>query len=462
MSETVEEKPKLVIDHKLLKTFYIVLLGQTVTLMGSALTNFGIGIWAYQQEGVVSHVTFIFLAASLPGLIFGPIAGAYVDRWDRRLTLILAQTGSAICSGLILFLYLQEQLELNYILAIVACSSICNSFLKPAFISSINYMVPKDLITKALGAVGLSFGMVQLFGPALAGGLMTTAGLKWVFIVDFCTFFFGIGSLLLAKIESPDKGEFTAEEKGSVFSEIKFALDYLREKKGMVTLFFLISVLYFNLGAVQVLVVPMALGFANEAELGLMQSVSGIGLLVGSGLMMTWGGPKSKTLGTMLAFVTVSIVIVLMPISQNIYLLGSAAILVMFCFTIAAASVQTIWQHKIAPDVQGRVTAFRTSVTGAMVPLAYWFSGWLADNIFEPLMMPGEFLAELVGGIYGVGQSRGVAVQMSVFGLITLAVVLTAWLNPNLRKMEALLPDYEVDNDKDDKPMDQKDALSLG
>src|ERR1044071_3740712 len=86
--------------------------GQTVSLLGSSLTSFALGVWVYQRTGSVTKFALIAFFASLPGLLVSPIAGALVDRWDRRRTLILSDSLAAVTSVILLVLLWDESRDL--------------------------------------------------------------------------------------------------------------------------------------------------------------------------------------------------------------------------------------------------------------------------------------------------------------------------------------------------------------
>src|SRR5262245_31049102 len=69
-------------------TFLIVWFGQVVSLLGSGLTGFALGVWVYQQTGSATELSVILVCTRFPGVVISPIAGALVDRWDRRVAML--------------------------------------------------------------------------------------------------------------------------------------------------------------------------------------------------------------------------------------------------------------------------------------------------------------------------------------------------------------------------------------
>jgi len=77
------------------RTFLILWFGQLISLIGSGLTSFALGVYFYQRTGAASQLALSMVAASLPNLLL-PFAGALVDRWDRQRVLVLSETGAAL------------------------------------------------------------------------------------------------------------------------------------------------------------------------------------------------------------------------------------------------------------------------------------------------------------------------------------------------------------------------------
>jgi len=200
-----------------------------------------------------------------------------------------------------------------------------------------------------------------------------------------------------------------------------------------------------------VLVIPVVLGFANKAQLGVVMSVGGAGMIVGGIVMMAWGGPKLKIMGVMYSGFVIALLIVLFPIVPSIYAFAAGAFLSMAAFPIFTACSQSIWQCKVDADMQGRLFSFRNMAIGVVSPVAYICSGFMADTIFEPLFLEAGKLSLLlsgnlnwVGELYGYGAGRGVAVMISLYGVLCLVCLCFAAMSKRIRRIDLDLPDCNV------------------
>lgn len=432
-----------------LRLFYFVLFGQAISVLGSSLTSFGVSIWILREYAdsnlQTTFYSFTLLAATLPALIAGPFLGSLIDRWPRKLNLIGSQIGSMICTLVIAVLYWTEHLSVWSLLWILPFSSLCNLSLQVGFTASVALVVSKDDLSRASGSLGLMLGLVQLVSPLLAGILMDQIGLELIFVVDLVTFLFGLLTLFMVTIPNPahkPEGKITAK---ALVQDLLEAFNYMKGKQGVLGGLFLFALIWFNVSAVQTLFAPLVLSIGSATDLGLVQMFGGLGLMVGSIVMVAWKGPQRKMLAILGVAGLVSIGLVVVPIAQQIWLLCLGAFVILAIAPLANVSSQVFWQKKIDPSFQGRVFSLRNTMMRAAQPVAFLVAGFLADGYFKPEMGEGQSLATVFGPIWGVGESRGIALMISVFGVASLIFVIAAFLRSSVRRADLNLPDFDED-----------------
>ena len=111
---------------------------------------------------------------------------------------------------------------------------------------------------------------------------------------------------------------------------------------------------------------------------------------------------------------------------------------------LVISSNNAIWQAKVPPEQQGRVLAARNSLTTLGEPLALLATGLLADNVFEPAMMPGGVLAGLFEGLVGQGPGAGMGLLLLACGLVCAVASLWGYGVHSIREIETILPDHDV------------------
>ncbi|MBR8835862.1 MAG: MFS transporter [Stigonema ocellatum SAG 48.90 = DSM 106950] len=421
--------------------FIVICFGQFVSLIGSGLTRFALGIWVYQSSGKVTQFALISLFGMLPGILISPLAGALVDRWDRRSCMLVADAGAGLSTLLIALLLFAEKLQVWHIYFAVAVSSTFSAFQWPAYSATTTLLVPKQHLGRASGIVQMAEAVSRLISPILAGALVVTIRLQGVIFIDCVTFLFAIATLMLVKFPRP---KITVEDnvgKGSLLHEVTYGWRYITARPGLFGLLTFFAVSNFFIGVVTVLVTPLVLSFASAAVLGIVLSIGGSGMLVGGLVMSAWGGPKNRIDGVFGFTLLGGLCMVLAGLMPSVPVFFVVTFIYFFGVPIINGCDQAIWQSKVAPAVQGRVFALRRMLAWASLPLAYLIAGPLADEVFEPLLAVGGSLAGSIGQIIGVGRGHGIALLFIVMGMLNMLVATGGYLYQPLRLLEKQLPD---------------------
>ena len=439
-----------------MQVFFVIWFGQLVSIIGSGLTGFALGIWVLQETGSVTQFSLISLFGMLPFILISPIAGVMVDRWDRRKTMIVSDTIAALTTLAIVLLYRADNLTIWMIYLMTAISSASRAFQMPAYTAATTLLVPREQLGRANGLVQLAQGLGQLISPVLAGLLVTWVGLSGVITVDLVSFVFAVITLMSVRIPRPEVSTEGQQARGSVLRESSFGWNYIKQRPGLMGLLIFFAISNFLVSMVVVLANPLVLSFpsGSPAVLGTVLSVAGAGMLVGSVVMSIWGGPRRRVNGVLGAMALSAVCITLAGLQPSAILLTVMAFLFLFSLPFVGASSQAIWQSKVPADIQGRVFATRAMIATAATPVAYLIAGPLADYVFQPLLQDeGSPLSGTIGQIIGYGPGRGIGLMFIVFGLLTLAATVGGYMYPRIRLVEDELPDAgmeAIDEDEDE------------
>lgn len=426
------------------KLFSFVWLSQVFSLLGSGLTGFALGVWVFQQTGSVTDFAIIMLTNTLPGIIVAPFAGVIVDRFDRRYVMMISDFTAALGTLVVFLLLLSGQLQVWHIYIVTAIGSAANSFQSPAYQATVSMLVPKKHLGRANGMVQMAEAISVVVAPILAGILLVWIGMTYVVMIDFITATIAISSLFFVRFPRVDKNaspEKGAKKKGKMLQEIAEGWRYIIERPGLKGLLIFFAISNFLFGFFNVSLTPLILSFASEAELGTVMSISGLGMIIGGLLVSIWGGPKKRIWGLFIAGMLNAVVNAIIGFKESIILISTMMMLMFITVNIANACSQTIWQSKVAPEVQGRVFALRRMISVSLAPIAYIVSGPLIDHGLEPLMAVDGALASSVGSILGTGPGRGIALALVIMGALLFLNNLFALLNPRIRNIEKEIPD---------------------
>lgn len=428
-----------------MRVFFIIWIGQLISMLGSGLTNFALGVWIFDQTGKATPFALTVLFGSLPRLLLSPLAGSLADRWNRRLVMVLSDTGNAVVS-LGAFLLLQNgSLEIWMIYLMAVLGSCFSAFQEPAYTASISMLVPKKELSRAAGLGNLSQALESLLTPLAAGFLFVAIGLRGIIMIDFITYFFAIGALLIVRIPQPklSEAEMGANLKGKVWRDAVFGWRYLRARSGLFGLLWFYALVNFFLNFSGVLLGPLVLSRYSAREFGLVQMAVGLGLLAGSILLSAWGGPKGRKIPAVIGFIALAGAgLALTGISSQIVLIGLGMFVMLFSIPLASGPSQAIFQSKVATEVQGRVFAIRGMISRSIMPIAFFLAGPLADQILEPLMaVNGRLGAGFLGRLLESGPGRGIGLGFVISGICLLVASGWAYANPRLRLLEDEIPD---------------------
>lgn len=427
-----------------LRDFLLIWTGQLISGVGSRLTSFALGIWVYQTTGSTTQFALIFVAMAVPALLLAPFAGALVDRWDRRRTMIACEAISVVTLLAMAILFATDYFAFWHIYAGVAITALTSTFLQPAYAASIPLLANQEQLNRVNGMVQTGNGVALVGGPALAGVLMSQFPISSVLLVDALTFAVGMLALIAARVPRPLRATPVAEP--NLWQEAATGFRYVRERPGLLGLLGVFGLSNFFFGIASIAITPLVLSVAHNDErlLGLQMSVGCSGLLVGGLIMSLWGGPRSR-IHCMLGFsLLAGLFLAFHGLAPSFLLVTVAGFALFLTMPFTNSANAALWQSKVPADLQGRCFAIQRVLSEAAMPLGYCLAGPLAEFAFEPLLAPGGALAGSVGAVIGTGPGRGLGLMFIVLGLLMMLVATGAYAVRAIRRIEGELPDASL------------------
>ena len=421
--------------------FLVIWLGQVISMLGSGLTAFALGVWIFQKTGQATPFALTILFSNLPRILLLPLAGSLADRWNRRLVMIFSDVGNALVTLGVFFLLTFSTLEVWHVYLIATLGSIFSAFQEPAYTASITMLVPKKDLARANGMIQMGQAMEMVITPLIAGLLFVSIGITGILAIDFFTFLFAVVSLLLVQIPQPVLSD-EHKPTGSILSDVRFGWDYLKDRPGLFGLLWYYAMMNFLLNWSGVLTGPMLLSQSSPRTLGIVQMIVGIGMLAGGILSSVWHGPKRR-IPAVIGFIALALVgMIIAGLRPHPFVVGLGLFWLMFFIPLASVSSQAVFQSKVAPDVQGRVFSIRGMISRSVMPIAYLTAGPLADKVFGPLMDTGGAWANtFLRTLLDVGPGRGIGLMFIVSAVIAIGISALVYANPRIRNLEDELPD---------------------
>jgi MFS family permease len=419
------------------RTFLIVWVTQSVSVIGSQLTFFATTIWLSQvlyprpeqKPALALALSAIGLAWALPAVFGAPLAGAWADRHDRKRTMMVMDFVNGVLSLAMATLLVTNLMQLWMLLILMLLYSLFGAFHSSAFDTSYAMIVPEHQLPRANGMMQTVWGLSFVLAPALAATLVSMPalarqglvpgaagaalgrladGTPLAITLDAITFFVAAMTLIFLYIPSPRRTDLGADGKPnkSIWADVREGALYIWHRRPLLWLLATFTVANFTGTPVQVLT-PLLVkfnlaadwsmrGFSFETALALLGSVLGIAGVIGGFVISAWGGLKTRRVyGVVVPLLISGVGQIVYGFSPLLYL--SAAMIFLFGAlspTLNAHS-QSIWQAQTPRELQGRVFAVRRLIAWVMIPVSTVLAGW-AGGAFNPgtvIAVLGAFLA---------------------------------------------------------------------
>lgn len=388
--------------------FMLLWSGEFISAIGSGLTSFGLSVYVFRQTGSAASMGLVTLIAFLPTLLFSVPAGVLADKYDRRLLMMIGDGFSALGIVYILTCMLQGEAKLYQICVGVFVSAVFSSLLEPSYRATVTDLLTKEEYSKASGLVSIAGSARYLISPVLAGILLAVSDIRLLFVIDISTFILTVISTAVVR-----KGIATkeTENQSGFFQSLTEGWRAIADRRGVLLLILVSSVMTCFMGAIQILSEPLILDFADSTTLGIAQTVCASGMLV-SGLFLGMRGIKKgyvKVLAISL-FLT-GITMIGFGIRENIYIICLFGFLFFATLPFANNCLDYLVRTNIPDELQGRAWGVIGFLSQIGYVVAYGLAGVAADGIASKLQIG-------VGrGAAGVVMTAGVLLSLTALFL---------------------------------------------
>ncbi len=372
-------------DKKWQIRFFSLWAGQAISIFGSQLVQFALVWWLTEETGSATVLATASLVAFLPQVILGPLAGTFVDRWNRRLTMLVADAGIAMATIVLAYLFAQGLVTITWIYVVLFLRSIGGGFHYPAMTAATSLMVPRDQLTRVQGLNQILQGILVVFSApvgAIAVELLTTQS---ILMIDVVTAGFSILPLLVMLIPEPvRKADVNGQlEKASFWQDFKAGFIYVASWPGLLMIILLAVLLNFLLTpttALEPLLITDHFG-GGALQLGWFKSAFGGGMLVGGLLLSIWGGFKKRIITSLSGVSLMGVFFMLLGLFPSNLFLGAvgAAFMIAVMMPLVNGPLHAILQATVDADMQGRVFTLVGSMSAGMSPLGLLIAGPVAD-----------------------------------------------------------------------------------
>jgi len=375
-----------VTSQKWAPRFFTIWTGQAFSLFGSQLVQFALVWWLTQKSGSGTILAVATLVGMLPQIILGPFAGALVDRWNRRIIMIVADGSIALFTLLLAWLFATGRVQIWHVYVIMALRALGTAFHFPAMTASTPLMVPEEHLTRVSGMNQTLQGLMALVAPPVGALLISVIPTQGVLFVDIGTAMLAILPLLFLSIPQPERKAIAAhEKKPSLLQDVREGIAYVRGWPGLVAILFMAVLLNFLLtptGSLMPLLVTKHFG-KGALEFGLTDSAWGLGVIAGGILLGVWGGFKRKIITALIGITGLGagVMIVASAPANGFFLALVAMGIIGVMNSMANGPLGALLQSIVRSDMQGRVNSLVNSAATAMTPIGLLIAGPVSDLI---------------------------------------------------------------------------------
>ncbi|MEU9131818.1 amino acid adenylation domain-containing protein [Kitasatospora sp. NPDC048540] len=423
--------------------FLAVATGQQISMIGSALTEFALPIWIYLRTGSLADLGLLAACGLVPGILAAPLAGAVVDRGDRRKVMLAGDLAAGATQAALLALYLTGGLHVWHAYALIALLSLALAFQRFAWGSAVPQLVPKRFLGRANGIVQMALGFAQFLVPLFAVGLLAGLGLGGILAIDVVSYTAAVAVTLAVRF--PQAMAWRRRE--SVTEEIRAGFRRALGSRHFRAMLVYFAVLNIFLSPLFLLTTPLVLSFADLPATGWVALAAGAGAVAGGLTLLVWGGPRRDRLrGVLYATLGLAAACVLTGLRPALPLVALGAFGMTLGLALLNGTYATIIQTKVPLRFHGRIIAVNTMVAWSTLPIGFAVVAPTAPGLLQPLMDEHGALAGTVGRLIGTGEGRGIGLAYLLFGLAMAALALICLRIPVLARFDREVPDAVSDD----------------
>jgi DHA3 family macrolide efflux protein-like MFS transporter len=373
-------------SHGWMAPFFLIWSGQAASLLGSQLVQFALIWWLTQTTGSATVLATAVLVSLLPQIVLGPLAGAIVDRWNRRLVMMLADSLIALATVGLAVLFWTGVVQVWHVYALMLLRSAFGLFHWSAMQASTSLMVPKEHLSRIQGLNQMLNGVMNIGSAPLGALLLLWLPMQGILAIDIVTAAIAVTCLFFVAIPQPERrlSDQSGESKTGLWQDVGDGLRYVWAWPGLMLiagLATLINLLLNPTNALQPLLVTNHF-HGGAFQLAWMESAWGVGVVVGGLTLSAWGGFRRRVVTSLVGIMVLGAGMAALGMIPASGFWVAVAVLFVVGFTgpMIDGPLFAVLQSVVAPEMQGRVFLLVISMAKAISPLGLIIAGPLADR----------------------------------------------------------------------------------
>lgn len=366
--------------------FFIVWTGQAFSLLGSSLVRFALIWWLTESTGSATVLTLATMMTTVPRVFLSPLTGTLVDRWNRRLVIMVADAMIALATVVLVVLFALDVVKVWTVLVLMFIRAVGSAFHGPAMMASTTLMVPEKHYSRIAGLNNALSGTMSIVAPPLGALLLDIMPMQGILAIDVGTALLAIVPLFFILIPQPERSQApSTASRPSVLDDLREGLRFIWGWPGLMMLVGVYAMVHLLL-APSMALMPILVTDHFEGgalQLAWLQSAAGIGLVAGGLTLGVWGGFKRRMVTAMLALALMGIGMAAIGVAPaNAFPLAVGGLFfVGFTVSFVTSLRLAILQASVPPEMQGRVITLALNGTAVTDPVGLAIAGPLADTV---------------------------------------------------------------------------------
>ncbi len=363
--------------------FFTIWSGQAFSLFGSQLVQFALVWWLTEKTGSGVVLTLATLAAVLPQVVLGPFVGTLVDRWDRRLTMILADGSVALTTLGLVVLFALGLGRVEHIYIALFLRSIGGGFHWPAMRASTTLMVPEEQLSRVAGLNQTLQGAMAIVAPPVGAALLAFLPLQAILAVDVVTALMAILPLLVLQIPSLERQ--ATRVAATFLRDLSEGFRFVISWRGLLATAGIAAFLNFLMApAASLLPLLVSRHFhGTAAHFAAANMAFGVGVVAGGAILAVWGGFRRRMVTSLAAIILMGVTTLAVGLAPSAFF--AVAVVAMgltgIAQSMANGPIGAALQASVPPELQGRVFTLVSAGAAAMMPLGLALAGPLSDIV---------------------------------------------------------------------------------
>ncbi len=384
--------------------FFTIWTGQAFSLLGSSIGRFALIWWLTELTGSATILTTATLVTVIPQILIGPVAGAYIDRWNRRIVMLVADSFIALVSLVLAYLFWSGQIQIWHVFVVVFLRALGSIFHGPAMSASTSLMVPEKHLSRVAGINHTLGGALRMTGPPLGALALSVMTLPSVMLLDVATALLAILPLIFIQIPQPPNAKDNT--KTSIWRDVREGFNYIWSWKGLFILMVMAAIGNFVYNPI-ISLLPLYIvnHFGGGADhLGWLQSAQGIGIVLGGMLLSLWGGFKKRIHTILIGQILQGAATIIFGLLSPEYFPLALAVwgFAFFCNVFYNGPLFAMLQAVVKPEIQGRVFTAQSSIVFITWPLSLLIAGPLTDRFGIQIWIIAGGITALTLGVLGL------------------------------------------------------------